>query len=253
MNAIGAFFIQLGHLIEEIIEALSVLFQFGHIIDTQHLLLAELTNRIQGVAGNPAYPGLATILKNSVSTPINNFFSNSEQTVTSALNSMANALGSSSPAAFPGGGSTVHSAFTATPKSGGASSSTATQGTWGMQKFNAGTGSGSSAASPASPASLQDATDPNAAVATAFTTFFNDITGNGTLSSQWSQVQSGAQALTNASSAADFIKQGLAELLKIVALLVDGVLAVANSLVRALFSVIDDLITLMFGLVTTTI
>ena len=35
-NAIGSFFMQLGRLIEEIIEALSVLFQFGHIIDTHN-------------------------------------------------------------------------------------------------------------------------------------------------------------------------------------------------------------------------
>ena len=46
-NAIGGFFIELGHLIEEIIEALSVLFQFGHIIDTHNMLKAELLNAHQ--------------------------------------------------------------------------------------------------------------------------------------------------------------------------------------------------------------
>ena len=252
MNAIGAFFIQLGHLIEEIIEALSVLFQFGHIIDTQHLLLAELTNRIQGVARQSTSPGLATILKNSVSTPINNFFSNSEQTVTSALIPWPTRLAPARPPLSlvvarpctplsPLRQSPVVRRRAPPPRGrGGCRSSTPAR--FRIERSIAGV-----------PCALQDATDPNAAVATAFTTFFNDITGSGTLSSQWSQVQSGAQALTNASSAADFIKQGLAELLKIVALLVDGVLAVANSLVRALFSVIDDLITLMFGLVTTTI
>ena len=48
VNAIGAFFIELGHLIEELIEALSVLFQFGHIINTHNILKAELLKRING-------------------------------------------------------------------------------------------------------------------------------------------------------------------------------------------------------------
>ena len=56
LNAIGAFFVELGHLIEEIIEALSVLFQFGHIIDTHNILKAELLKRING-DGTASLPG----------------------------------------------------------------------------------------------------------------------------------------------------------------------------------------------------
>ena len=147
VNAIGAFFVELGHLIEEVIEALSVLFQFSHIIDAQKLLLNEFTQRIQGVSGNPGYPGLANLLQSYVTKPLNKFLDTSEMAVSTALSAMAAALGTNSPQAFPGGGSTVHSAFTATPSSGGASSSTATQGTWGMNKFNAGSSSASTTTS----------------------------------------------------------------------------------------------------------
>jgi hypothetical protein len=102
----------------------------------------------------------------------------------------------------------------------------------------------------AAQATLQNAADPTSAITAALSAFFNDITGNGTLSSQWAQVKSGAQSMTDTSSAAGFIQQGLGELLRIIALLVDGVLAVGNGLVSALFSVIDDLIQLMFGTTT---
>ena len=62
-DAIGCFFIELGQLIEEIIEALSVLFQFGHIIDTHNILKAELLKRINGDPDNSdAYPGFATLV-----------------------------------------------------------------------------------------------------------------------------------------------------------------------------------------------
>ena len=247
VNAIGAFFVELGHLIEEVIEALSVLFQFSHIIDTQKLLLNEFTQRIQGVPGNPNYPGLASLLQDNVTTPLNGIFTKSEEAVSAALNSMAAALGTNSPQAFPGGGSTAHSAFTATPNSGGASSSTATQGTWGMNKFNAGAGSSSSTSSLGASAPLQDIDAATSAVMDFFTNFLNQVTGSGPLNSQWAQVKSGAQSLSHTTSAADFLKQGLGELLNILALLVDGALAVANGLVDGLFGVIDDVFTLMFG------
>jgi hypothetical protein len=242
-SAIGSFFIELGKLIEEVIEALSVLFQFGHIIDTHNILKAELLNRINGVSGNADYPGLANLVKSSVLPPVNNFFATAEQNVTDALNKMANALGTSSSGAFPGGGSTVHSAFTATPRAGGASSSTATQGMWGLQKLNAGVGAGGGAAPTALVSRQLLGADP---IGDFFGSFFNSLSSDPTLNSQWAKVRSGAQSLDNTGSASDFLKQGLAELLNILALLVDGVLAVSKGLVNGLLGIIDDLIQTMF-------
>ena len=65
VNAIGALLrFELGHLIEEVIEALSVLFQFSHIIDTHNILKAELLKRING-DGSSAYPGLVALVGSS--------------------------------------------------------------------------------------------------------------------------------------------------------------------------------------------
>ena len=125
----------------------------------------------------------------------------------------------------------MHSAFTATPSSGGASSSTATQGTWREDKFNAGPSSASTTTSLGASAPANSLADATSDVVSVFTTSMDQISENGPLNSQWAQVKSGAQSLSNTSSAADFLKQGLGELLNILALLVDGALAVANALV----------------------
>src|SRR5262249_24689730 len=134
-NAIGSFFMQLGRLIEEIIEALSVLFQFGHIIDTHNIIKAELLKRING-DGSTAYPGLASIVSNTALPEVDGFFKQGEQAITNAVNGLADALAGSSVTQLPGSGATAHSTLSATPKSGGDSSSNATQGTWALNKFN---------------------------------------------------------------------------------------------------------------------
>jgi hypothetical protein len=257
-NTIAAFFIELGHLIEEIIEALSVLFQFGHIIDTHNLLKNELLNRIRGISGNAGYPGLVALVGSPAtgSTPatgaiahVDTFFKQGEATISSKFNSLANALSGKSSSSLAGGGSTVHSAFTATPKGGGASSSNSTQATWGLQKFQAGVGAGGGAsmAMAIAPAARPQGTDdPTAVISTIFTDFANRLSSDTNLSSQWANVQSGAQQMNSTSSGADFVKDGLAELLRIMALIIDGVLVVTNAFVDALLGGIAALVEVMF-------
>ncbi len=240
-DAIGAFFIELGHLIEEVIEALSVLFQFGHVIDTHNILKGELLKRING-DGSTAYPGLASIVSNSALPQVDAFFEQGEQAITDAVNGLADALAGSKVTQLQGSGATAHSAFSATPKSGGASSSNATQGSWALNKFNGGIGSGGASAT--SGQQLLSADDPISAF---FNTFAARLSGDGDLSSQWARVQSGAQGLANAGSAADFIKQGLAELLRLVALLLDSALAVSNAFVDGLLGTIGNLIQTLFA------
>ena len=256
LNAIGAFFVELGHLIEEVIEALSVLFQFGHIIDTHNILKAELLNRING-NGTPAYPGLAALVGSPAtgSTPatgaigqVDAFFNQTEQTINDKFNSLANALSGTSSSSLAGGGSTVHSAFTATPKGGGASSSNSTQATW-LQKFQGGVGAGGGASMSmalASAGRLQGTDDPTTAIGAIFTNFAASLSSNTQLSSQWAQVQSGAAQMNNTSSGAQFVKDGLAELLRILALIIDGVLGVTNAFVDAIGGM-EALVQVMFG------
>ncbi|MBV9172420.1 MAG: PQQ-like beta-propeller repeat protein [Chloroflexi bacterium] len=244
-NAIGAFFIQLGRLIEEIIEALSVLFQFGHIIDTHNILKTELLNRINGVPGNASYPGLASLLTGTVRPKLDAFFENSEQTVADALDNLANQLGGAPPTALAGGGSTAHSAFTATPRSGGSPATTGPQSAWGMQKLGGGVGGGRSVSS-AARVLRAGAQDPADAIGTFFSAFAESLSSDPALSNQWAKVQQGAQSLGNAGSAENFLKQALAELLRIVALLVDGILAVSKALMDGLVAAIGSLIPAMF-------
>jgi hypothetical protein len=248
-NAIGSFFMQLGRLIEEIIEALSVLFQFGHIIDTHNILKTELLKRING-DGSTTYPGLTALVlgdkpKNitGVVSYVDSFFEQGEQAIGNALNGLANALGGSPVSDLKGSGSTAHSTLSVTPRGGGTTSSTATQGTWALNKFNGGIGS-ASAASTSAVGRLGVGDDPITAF---FNTFAGRLNGDGDLTSQWSQVQQGAQGLGNTSSAADFVKQGLAELLRILALVLDGVLAVSNALLDGLLATITDFIQTMFA------
>ncbi|MBV9542884.1 MAG: hypothetical protein JOY61_00720, partial [Chloroflexi bacterium] len=254
VQAIGAFFVELGKLIEQMIEALSVLFQFGHIIDTHNILKNELLNRINGVAGNSAYPGLATLVTNTVLPQVDKFFQQGEQAINSAFNDLANKLAGTPPTALKGAGATAHTAYSATPKSGGGSSSTVTQSTWGQNKFSAGAGAGGAQASLASPRRVLGADDP---ITGFITDFANRVSGNGDLSSQWNQVKSGAQGLGNATSASDFLKQGLAELLRILALVLDAGLAVTNAFLDGLLGMITDLVQAMFdpnsGLLTETL
>jgi hypothetical protein len=241
-NAIGAFFIELGHLIEEVIEALSVLFQFGHIIDTHNILKAELLKRING-DGSTSYPGLASIVTSQAVPQVDAFFKQGEQAINNGLNGLANALTGSTVTDLQGSGSTAHSAFSATPKSGGGTSSNATQSTWALHKFNGGIGASTTASALAATRRPLAADDP---VSAFFNTFAGRLGGDGDLSSQWNQVKSGAQGMASSGSPGDFIKQGLAELVRIVALLLDGALAVSNALVDGLLGTITSLIQMMF-------
>jgi hypothetical protein len=240
-NAIGSFFIQLGRLIEEIIEALSVLFQFGHIIDTHNILKAEFLKRINGDAST-AYPGLAKLVSGTVVPQVDGFFQQGELDISNALNGLANALSGSSVSDLKGSGSTAHSTLSVAPSGGGSTTSTATQGTWALNKFNSGIGSASAAST--SSVGLRVGDDPITAF---FNTFAGRLNGDGDLTSQWNQVQQGAQGLSNSSSAADFVKQGLAELLRVLALVLDGALAVGNALLDGLLGIVGDLIQTMFA------
>src|SRR5262249_38763311 len=73
------------------------------------------------------------------------------------------------------------------------------------------------------------------------------LNADGDLTSQWNQVQQGARGLGNTTSAADFVKQGLAELLRVLGLLLNGALAVSNALLDGLLGVIGDLVQTMFA------
>ncbi|MBV9170103.1 MAG: hypothetical protein JOZ81_08475, partial [Chloroflexi bacterium] len=232
VSAIGAFFIELGHLIEEVIEALSVLFHFEEIIKTQTILKNELQRRMDQVP---------TLVNGTVKPRVDAFFARGEQAIAAALNGAADKLagsaGGSGPpvTALKGSGSTAHTAFSVTPKSGGSPASTSTQSTWGLQNLQRGVGTSPSGLSATGAGSGGDP------VSDFFSSFTARLSGDGNLSAQWAKVQSGGQGLGHATSVTDVLEQGLATLLRTLALLLDGALAVGNALLDGLLGLIASL------------
>ena len=242
-SAIATFFIKLGKLVADVIEALSVVFHFDEVIKTQQFLLKELSNRLQGVPGNPAYPGLAAAVKSTAIPKLDAFFEQGEKAINGFFDTLAGDVGGTQIDQLKGQGQTAHTAFTLTPKRGGQALSHAPQCTWAMQKLKTGApvatggrGLGQAAARVANGTNSWEA----------FIDGFGARLGqDGNLSAQWQQVRQGAQHLGHASSARDFITQGVAELLRVIALLLDGALAVANAFLDGVLGLVDSMLAML--------
>ena len=257
VSAVASFFKQLAIDIQNAIEALSVLFHFDEIIKTHRLLKQELLKIINGVDGDPVYLGIAKALTTQVKPLLDNFFEQGEQTVSDALNKLADQIAGQPPAAgattggqpvrltdLKGAGATTHTAFTVRPKGDTSSVSVAPQCTWGMQKLQAGLGGGGAQLATTRREGTQAAAgDPLEAF---FKGFLARLTGDGNLSSQWAKLQAGAGNMGAASTPGDFLRQGVAELIRAVALLVDGAMAVANAFLDGFIDLIADLLKRLF-------
>jgi hypothetical protein len=251
---IGSIFKELLKLIEDVIEALSVLFHFGEILWTHKFVRDELLNRVNGISGNPAYPGFAAVVKDTVSPNLTSVFEEAEGKVGGFFDQLADKIAGAGAAAggpgldqLKGQGATSHTAYTVQPRGGGQPSSHAPQCSWAMHKLKGGLGgaggggNGGEALGRAQAPAARDA-DPLAAFIDAFAT---SISGDGALSSQWQQVQQGAQNMGHSTSASDFLAQGVAELLRVLALIVEGAIAVAKAFLLALLELIVSLISLL--------
>jgi hypothetical protein len=129
--------------------------------------------------------------------------------------------------------------YTLQPKSGGQAASHATQCSWALQKLKSGAPAGVGTGQTGRPTD----TDPLSSFIDGFIT---RIGQDGTLSSQWQKVKQGFQNMGHAASARDFITQGLAELLQVLALLLDGALAVSNAFLDGFLDLLDSLISTLF-------
>jgi hypothetical protein len=264
---IGSIFKELLKLIEDVIEALSVLFHFGEILWTHTYLKQELLDRVNGVAGNSQYPGLVAAItgtqqhnyQDGARAKLDAFFEQGEAAIGGFFDKLADQIAGQGAAAgagpglnqLKGQGATAHTAYTVQPRSGGQPSSHAPQCSWAMHKLKAGLGGpsggdgGGSLAGARTPAA-RDA-DPLVAFIDGFA---GRISGDGNLSGQWQQVQQGAQGLGHASSASDFLRQGVAELLRVLALLLEGALAVANAFLDGFLDLLAALVPLLLDPVT---
>jgi hypothetical protein len=183
-------------------------------------------------------------VKGSAIPKLDAFFKQGAQATNASLNALANQLAGQGMnlSQLNGAGATAHTVYSVQPKGGGQPSSQATQCTWAMQKLKAG-GPASTPAARRPVVLAASATDP---LVSFIDTFATSVGGNGALANQWQQVQQGAQSLGQSSSASEFLTQGLAELVRILALLVDGVLAVSQAFLDGLLEQIAALVSALF-------
>ncbi|HVG98128.1 MAG TPA: hypothetical protein VNK05_14570 [Chloroflexota bacterium] len=245
-HAIGAFFVALAKAIAKVLEALSVLFHFGEILKTQQFVQGELLKRVNGVPNDPRYPGFAAAIRDSAKGPLDAFFVRGEQAIAGALNGLADRIAGESPGDVPldglkGGGATAHTAFTVAPKGGGPPASHAPQSTWAMHKLTAGLGPGGGAGAP-SVATAGTGAGTESPVAAFVDGIVHRLTTDPVLGDQRAKLAAGFARMGHASSAGDFLRQGVAELLRAVALLVEGALAVANAVADGFLDLVSDLL-----------
>ena len=176
------------------------------------------------------------MIKDTVVPKVDGAFMDAEAGAAGALNALADRIGGAAPVGgMRGGGSTAHSADLLRIGPGragmpaGAPSSLAVQGTWGLHKVTSGAGAGGSGVPPrgphrvrAAPGVRPGASAPAGALAAFYKGFAADVGAGGTLVGQWQTVRAGFEALRSSGGAGDFLKRGLAELLRALALLVDG-------------------------------
>lgn len=255
VSAVATFFQKIGKLIKNVVEALSIVFNLGEIYKTHMLVRAELLRRVNGDPADPThYPGLVNAIKNSVQPSVDSYFDSIAGDVSGFFNSLADKVAGTKTSDLQGSGSTAHTALTVTSKTTGKQSSHSTQSMWANQKLKSNYRSANVTTS-----SLQDASgDPIAdAVTTFFTDFVASITHNGPLEAQWGKVKQGFKNLTNVHSAGEFLSQGLAELLRTIALVLDGVIAVGKALVDGLMGMLVKVVDALFnqntGLLTRTL
>jgi hypothetical protein len=139
---IGAIFVELGKLIKDVIELLSLLLHFEEILATYKILQPHLLGQVNA---------LATVIPSQIFPAVKSFFQMGEQeiladfctvkkqvdpsvTCGSALRPAQANSTSSSVSTFAGIGATAHTIFTVAPKSGGPASSHAVHATWGCTR-----------------------------------------------------------------------------------------------------------------------
>ncbi|MBV9597673.1 MAG: hypothetical protein JOZ87_12505, partial [Chloroflexi bacterium] len=189
--------------------------------------------------------GLAAAIKQSAIPSIDAFAKQAEKSIGDTFNTLASHLGGSAGVTqFQGGGATSHTLFTAQPKSGGSSSSQATQSSWGIQKFQSGLSSsgGKSATAALGAAAPQDAINTLEA---ALSNFYTRISSDGNLASSWASLQQGGQALGQSTSVGDFLSQAAAELIRAIGLVAQLGVAVGNALLDSLLGAIDAAVVLI--------
>jgi hypothetical protein len=231
-NAIGSFFMQLAKLIEEVIEALSVLFHFGEIIWTHSWLKTQFQTLFASDLPDFITRTVQPILQKAVSTvDVKPYFTEFKAQL--GLNNQVNGV--------KGSGSTAHSAHTVN------GTSCSVQASWGTQHLKPGLSSGGSDTAPmgqhvgalaARRLGAQAGDDPLETFLDGFWT--NVISGPD--ADIFNQLKSDISKAFNAQSPRDFFDSLLSALIDTVELLVETALTVVGNLAAGICGFVAELV-----------
>jgi len=235
-NAIGSFFVQLLKAIEDVIEALSVLFHFGEIIWT-HNWLKQQFNTLQG--------DLQSVITTKVQTILSNAVANAENNIAPTFESFKNALGiNDQVTSVPGSGSTPHSAYTVN------GSSCSVQASWGTQHLKSGlsSGGGSSSAGPllragaGTPSARRGGDQAAAETLEEFLTGVWTSIASGAGADAFDKLKSDAAAAFTAQSPKEFFDALLSALVDTIELLVTDAVSIAGNLAVGICGFVDEVV-----------
>jgi hypothetical protein len=226
--AIGTFFIKLGKIIANIIEALSILFHFDEIKKTHILLRNEINNRLDQFAG---------CVTDSVIPAVNGFFNQAEERIANFFDDLTNNYVQGQKITdLKGQGATEHTAYTVQPSDGKPATSHSVQCSWAMKKLHNNYKQGSDNSS-----SVEEVQDMPQDLEDFVTSFTNSLMGNGNLGQSYNKLKSDFSNLFHPSSITDFLTQAVKTLVDTLKLLLEGALAVSQAFIIGVLTVISDM------------
>ncbi|MEZ4715357.1 MAG: hypothetical protein R2851_04610 [Caldilineaceae bacterium] len=242
--AIGSVFVQLGKDIAKVVEALSIIFHLGQVIDTAQAIKATFAQML----GN-----LPSIIQ-GVETQVNGIFATVETDLTNAFNGIIAALdgtvtGSGAQVGAAGGignlqgmGATPHTIFSVAPKGTQAQSSQAVPAMWGIHKLRQNYSKATPSATGASAAGAADS-----GLAATLQTFVDSLLSGGSNNGAYSQLNTGFHSSIRFNSAKDFFASLLADLLEALEALAKFMLGILQNLVDDVMNAAADIAALIQG------
>jgi len=234
-SAVGSFFRMLAKIVEDVIAALSVFFHFDRILAVQRFLAKRINDGLAQDGSGKSKVGVA--INQQVQPLFNSLISGGEQAVKNAFDPVIAKLAPGErPGNMPGSGATPHSVYLAKrggigPDSGGATHTV--QCGWGLQKMK----SGLPSASMGAVAAVAD--DP---LTRFWKAFESSLSTDPILKQAFGELTAQIDATFHVSSAGDFFRGLLADLLRLLEALTILALAISKAFFDGLFALIEGLI-----------
>jgi outer membrane protein assembly factor BamB len=251
--AIGSFFVKLGKLIKNVIEAISIIFHFDRILDTQRVIEDFFSSNLGSLGSdiNAAVPAVTTFLgrdESAMESDINAVINKIKGSLDAAtLDRPAGAVASQSSgsgtaiAGLGQMGSTPHTIFSVAPVGDQRTQSHAVPCTWAMRKVS---GNLKSVSSPAT-ASLSDSNDP---VSDFFATFLGTLQSDQTLNTAFAQTRADFEHTFRSMSVRNFLSMAVVDLLDVIKDLLIGAVAVVKALLAGLLEALGRGLSLLTDL-----